>query len=296
MAEFFGSLKVDISEDTAPLRTKVNELMRFRCFIIVALSMFLAGCDQAALMKKFVPPDAESADKEYVEQLQHGKFDQIERDLDPSLSSPGIADAFAKMTALFPAGTPKSIKVVGAHTTHLQEFSRVDLTFEYEFAEKWLIVNIVTQKQGEASTIVGFRVTPISDSLENLNRFSLRRKSALQYFMLLCAAGSFAFSLYAFVICIRSKDMKPKWLWLIIALVGVGKLAVNWGTDEYAYQLIAISVPSFQMTRAFYGPWIVTAYVPVGAIVFLHVQWKKKISGKAIPPPVLPLSGENSGA
>jgi hypothetical protein len=159
-----------------------------------------------------------------------------------------------------------------------------------------LIVNIVTQNEGEVSTISGFHVSTIPDSLENLNKFTLLRKSGLQYFTLLCAVGALLFTVYVFAVCARSNDMKPKWLWLIVVLVGVGRLAVNWGTDEYTFQLIAINIPCFQMARPFYGSWTVAVYVPVGAIVFLHMQWKKRIARQTIPPTVVLPRGESTDA
>jgi hypothetical protein len=41
------------------------------------------------------------------------------------------------------------------------------------------------------------------------------------------------------------------------------------------------------MTHPLYGPWTVAAYMPLGAIVFLHRRWKMKITGESIPPPVI---------
>jgi hypothetical protein len=190
------------------------------------------------------------------------------------------------MAAIFPAETPESIKVVGAHEFHGPEYSTTDITLEYQFPSKWLLAQIATQQKGEVSSIVGFHVNPIPDSLENLNKFTLAGKSATQYLTLICSVGSLLFTFYVFVLCIRSKDMKPKWLWLIIVLVGVGKFAVNWGTDQWTYQLIAIQIPCFSMTRSLYGPWIVAAYVPLGAMVFLYRRWKMKITGELVPPPV----------
>src|SRR6202795_1074744 len=120
MVALFDGPKIEPWEITAALRNKTGAPMHFRFLVMVALVMFLAGCNESALMKKFIPPEVESADKEYVEQLRQGNFEQIVHDLDPSLSDPNIRDTFSKMRALFPAGAPKSIKLVGAHTTHFQ--------------------------------------------------------------------------------------------------------------------------------------------------------------------------------
>jgi len=259
--------------------------MRLAYFVAMACA-FLIGCDQATLMKKFTPPEEESIAKGYVELLQQGKFDQIEHDLDSSLMDPNVRSTLSKMAASFPAERQESVKVVGAHLYRDQQSSKAEITFEYEFPSKWLLVNVTTQKSGDVRTVLGFKVTPIADSLENLNRFTLVGKSALQYLTLMCDVGSLLFTFYVFALCVRSTDVKTKWLWLIIVLVGVGKFAVNWGTGQWTYQLFAIQIPCFSMTRPFYGPWTVAAYVPLGAIVFLHRRWKMKITGESIPTPV----------
>jgi hypothetical protein len=260
--------------------------MRFIYLVVITFCVSLVGCDQAALMKKFTPPEEESIAKGYVELLQQRKFDQIEHDLDSSLIDSNVGNTLSKMAAFFPAERPESVKVVGAHIYRDQQSSKVDITFEYQFPSKWLLVNVTTQKNGDVRTVMGFHVTPIADSLENLNKFTLVGKSALQYLTLACDVGSLLFTLYVFALCIRSKDMKPKWLWLIIVLVGVGKFAVNWGTGQWTYQLIAIQIPCFSMTRSLYGPWMVAAYVPLGAMVFLYRRWKMKITGELVPPSV----------
>jgi len=261
--------------------------MRFIYLVAIAFCALLVGCDHATLTKKVTPPEEESIAKGYVELLQQGKFDQIEHDLDSSLMDSNVRNTLSKMAAFFPAESPESVKVVGAHIYRNQQSSKVDITFEFQFPSKWLLVNVTTQKNGDVRTVVGFNVTPIADSLENLNKFTLVRKSALQYLTLTCDVGSLLFTLYVFALCIRSKDMKPKWLWLIVVLVGVGKFAVNWGTGEWTSQLFAIQIPCFSMSHALYGPWTVAAYVPLGAIVFLQRRWKMKITGESIQPTIL---------
>jgi hypothetical protein len=258
--------------------------LRFSCLACIAFCAILVSCDEATLMKKFTPPEDESIARRYVELLRQGKTDQIENDLDPSLLDSNTRDTFAKMAGIFPSETPESIKVVGAHTYHNQDHSTADITLEYQFPSRWLLVSVATQQKGDVSTIVGFHVTPMADSLENLNKFTLVGKSALQYLTLTCAVGSLLFTFYVFALCVRSRDIRPKWLWLIVVLVGIGKFAVNWGTNQWTYQLIAIQIPCFSMIRPFYGPWTVAAYVPLGAIVFLQRRWKMQITGESISP------------
>jgi hypothetical protein len=122
--------------------------MRVGFLASVVVCFLLSGCDEAAMMKKFTSPADEAIAREYAESLQQRKFDRIEHDLDPSLKSASATEAFSKMAALFPADAPESVKVVGAHTSHSAELSTSDMTLEYQFPNKWLLVNVVTQKEG----------------------------------------------------------------------------------------------------------------------------------------------------
>jgi hypothetical protein len=235
----------------------------------VSLLVILSGCDQAALMKKWTPPEDESIAKNYIELLRQGKFDQIEAALDSSLKSPDIRDTFAQMAALVPAGPPESLKVVGSHVFNGPEVSATNLTFEYQFPHQWLLINVATQKKNGVATIIGFHVTPIADSLENINRFTLAGKSGLQYLVLMLAILVPLFSLYVAIRCIRTKDVKRKWLWVIFIAFGVGKLTVNWVTGEWSVMPLAIQIPAGHAFHQLYGPWIVEVFAPLGAISFL---------------------------
>jgi hypothetical protein len=257
--------------------------MRAGLLASVAVCFLLGGCDEAAMMKKFTSPADEAVAREYAQALQQEKFDRIERDLDPSLKTSFSAETFSKMAALFPSNDPESSKVVGAHTNRMGDRTTSDITLEYEFPNKWLLVNVVTQKTGDVSTLVGMRVTPMSDSLENLNRFTLAGKSPVQYFALLCGIGSLVFTLYVFGICIRTKGFKRKWLWLIAVLMGVGYFGVNWNTGQWTFQILAFQIPCFSMKHDLYGPWIVGAYFPLGAIFFLWRRWEMNVNGELIP-------------
>ncbi|MGB2624631.1 MAG: hypothetical protein WA857_00840 [Candidatus Acidiferrum sp.] len=85
---------------------------------------------------------------------------------------------------------------MGAHVYRVQHHSKVDITLENPFPRKWLLVNVTTEKNGDVRTVIGFNVTPIADSLENPNRFTLVGMSALQYLTLVCDVGSLLFALY----------------------------------------------------------------------------------------------------
>jgi hypothetical protein len=259
-------------------------LMRLKCLVGIAFCAFLVGCDQDTLMKKWIPSGSEESARAYVDALRQGKFDQIARDLDPSVTDAAVPSTFAKMATMLPAETPRSVKVVGAHMFRGQEYSTASLTLEYQFPSKWLLVDVTTKKMGGVATLVGFHVTPLSDSLENQNRFTLAGKGIVQYSVLALAVSSLAFSLYVLVLCLRMKGVTRKWLWAPFILVGAEKLAVNWTTGQLSFGVLAVQIPCGTASHALYGPWTVGVFLPIGAIVFLNRQRKMTISDDSISP------------
>lgn len=262
--------------------------------LVAACFLAFAGCSQAALMKRFAPPEDEANARKYVDLLRQGKFDEIVHDSDSSLVDSNIQDTLARMAAIIPAEDPKSIKVVGAHVFHGSEFSRTNITLEYEFPSKWVLVDVTTQKKDSSFSIVGFHVNPIADSLENLNKFTFVGKGGVQYSVLTMAVFTTLFSLYAFVMCLRTKNVKRKWLWAIFILVGVGKLAVNWTTGEWGFQTLAFQIPCGTASAQLYGPWMIAVSLPLGAIVFLvRRQGNESNQASTLTPPS-PSSFSNS--
>jgi hypothetical protein len=260
--------------------------MRLKGLAGITICMFVAGCDDSIFMKKLVPREDEAVARRYVEMLQRGKIDEIQGKLDPSAVQPDDREKLVQMSGMFPAEGPLSSKVVGVRLYHNNEYSTSEITLEYQLRDRWLLARILTKKKGEASTLLGINVTQTEDSLENLNRFNLVGKSAVQYLILAGAISSVLFTFYVFLLCARTELGRKKWLWLLIVLVGVRKLSVNWVTGEWAFTPISIQLPCAQAVRPFYGPWTIAGSFPVGALLFLNHRWKMKVAGKLIPPPV----------
>lgn len=214
-------------------------------------------------------PEDESTARSYVDLLRQGKFDQIQQDLDPSIADASVHETLVKMSQMIPAETPTTVKVVGAHTFHGPLDSTSNLNFEYEYPSKWLLINVAIKRSGETRTIVGFHVNPISDSLEHANRFTFEGKGLVQYSAFFGALALSAFNLYAFVVCLRTPNLKGKWLWSIFVLLGVGRLAVNWTTGSWTVLPVSVNAPCGNAFAELYGPWIVALSLPLGAIIFL---------------------------
>jgi hypothetical protein len=247
---------------------------------VLLVSLLLSGCDQTSMMDKMIPPEDEATAKNYISLLRDNKFELIEKDLDPSLKAANIRQTLAGMAALIPAQQPLSVKVVGLHVSHFssngKSSTNTNITFEYQFPGQWLLANVATQKKDGGLLIVGFNVTPIPDSLENHNKFTLTGKSPAHYPILAMAILIPLFIVYVLVLCFRTKMEKRKWLWMLFIALGVGQFAVNWTTGQLDLNLLNIQLLGVSAFSPLYGAWTVSVSLPLGAIVYLF--WRRRLA------------------
>jgi hypothetical protein len=260
--------------------------MRALLPILALVSLFaLLGCSQQDLLNKFSTPEDQATAKGYIDRLRAGKLDEIEKALDSSIKTPNTRDTLAKMAALFPNGEPTSIKLVGARIFQSSGSKTVNTTFEYCFAEKWLLANVAVRDRQGTKAVVGFHVNPIPKSLESQNRFGLPGKSALQYAVLVAAIAAVLTTLYSVVVCARTKLPRRKWLWMLFILVGFGKMTVNWTTGEWGIAPFTIQLFSASAFAALYGPWMIAVSLPLGAIAFLLYRRSRFLPKAESKPP-----------
>jgi len=258
--------------------------MRFVYLIGVSALMILSGCgDPDSMIKKFTPPEDEAIATNYIAMLRQNQFEPIQKDLDPSLKSVLTQDMLVKMAAAIPDQDPISVKVIGAQQVRNSDLYRINLSFEYQFPSKWLLINVATQKKDCVSTIIGFNIYPLSDSLENLNKFTLAGKNLLQYVTLSFAILIPIFTLYVLVLCIRTKMEKRKWLWIIFIIIGIGKFTVNWTTAQWQFAPLSFQFFGASAFAPMYSAWLISISLPLGAIVFL-IRRRKLVA--SIEPPL----------
>jgi hypothetical protein len=247
-----------------------------RLFFISVL--VLAGCNQADMIQKFASPDDQALAKSYIDLLRQHRFEDIEKAADPSIAGPALHDALVQMATLFPIGEPSVITLVGAHRMNADDSSTVNLTFEYGFSGKWILTNVAVKNLGRKTTIVGFSVFPQPASLEEQNRFTLAGKTATQYLVFALAIAFPLLTLWALVVCVRSKLKGRKWPWVLFVIFGFGKLAVNWTTGDWGFAPLSFQLFSASAFAPLFGQWTFAISLPIGAITFLVLRRKLSVA------------------
>jgi hypothetical protein len=239
-------------------------------FAAVGLALLsIMGCSQDAMLQKFASADDQATAKKYVDALRAGRYEEIEAVADPAIKGPTLRSTLEQMAALMPDEEPSSVKLVSAQTMKGAQGTTKNLTFEYRYGEKWLLVNVATQRKGDAFTLIGFNVYPQAQAVTERNRFQLGGKTAVHYVILALAILFPLLSLYALIQCARTKMVKGKWLWIVVILIGVGKLAINWTSGEWQVSTLSVQLLSASVLTDAQGALILAVSVPLGAILFL---------------------------
>jgi hypothetical protein len=244
--------------------------MMVRFIALGLLACLASACSQESIIRKIAPQEQQDVARNYIEKLRNHDFADIEKAMDPSIAGDLPGGTLEKMASYIPAGTPTSVKLVGANSFSSSNTGTIlNLTYEFQLGDKFLLINVARKSKDGSDTIVGFRVNPLSSSLETQNRFSLSNKSLLQYSVLAGAILASIFTLVALVICIRTKIARRKWLWILFILFGLGKIMVNWATGQWDFRVLNLQLFSAAANADYFGPWIITVSLPLGAAIFL---------------------------
>ncbi|HEY6123194.1 MAG TPA: hypothetical protein VIV63_00975 [Steroidobacteraceae bacterium] len=240
--------------------------------------LFLAsGCSKDDVLQKFASKEEQAVASGYIEKLRQGQISDIEAQLDVSLRKPGVGDTLTKMSAMVPKGKPDSVTLVGARTQYWNGAKSVNLTYQYQFGEQWFLINCASHGEGAALRILGLTVTPMAQSLDEQNKFTLGGKNWVQYTVLAAAITFALLSIYALVLCARDKSLRRKWAWVLFVMFGVCKFAVNWTTGEWGFTPLAIQLFSSGAAADLYGPWIISTSLPLGAVWYLLRRRRNQI-------------------
>lgn len=238
--------------------------------LLATLILLLAACNQQALIDKFVPKEEADFSRRVITLLASGDITAVEQQLDPSLATdPTTRDKLQRVARDFPSGPPADVQVVGAQTMTSAQGRRYSLTFQCTYPGKWLLANVVLNRQADRLTVLGIHVQPLPDSLEKINGLSFAGKGVVHFLMLALTIAVPVFILVALVLCIRTPIPRRKWLWVLFILFGFVQLQLNWTEGVMNVQPLSFLLFGAGYARAGpAAPIILTVSMPLGAIVF----------------------------
>jgi hypothetical protein len=249
-------------------------------------------------MKRKTDPAVVARAEGYVEKLRDGDIGGIEKDveLQPQDNLGKWEVSLNQIRAVLPTTGFTSVKVVGYRSITNQSDKQTEVRLEYEYPDRWVLISIVTRERDGETKLTGFHAAQNAQSLENFYAFRLFGNGGWQYVVLALGLLSFACSIGVFVSCLRTKGLPRKWLWAICTLVGFGNVWVNWTTGEWSLRVVAVGIPTIGMSQAMHGPWIVSAFLPVGAIWFLLRRDTMRMKGEIFDQPAITMQASGAVA
>jgi hypothetical protein len=247
------------------------------------LCLSLASCNREQMMKKFVPAADEAAARHYFELLRQKQFDQIIAGIEPSFVDSGTTAELTNMAEILPPGEPRSVKVVGVNIQSFPGARTDNLDLEYEYPDAWYLVTFGFRQAGGRSTVTSFYVAKLTDSLEHQNRFTFAGKGTPQLLILGLAIAALAFSVYVFVLLVRARGQRLKWLWGVAILTGAAQITVNWTTGEWYINPFSIHIPCLAISSSGFSPWFVTASIPFDALAYMVLRSSRRAPVEASP-------------
>ncbi len=217
--------------------------------------------------------DEVTISKNYVAMLQSRDLDGIKEKIDPSNNRDQAVEALATMANLFPVDKPVSIATTGIyHTTKTTNGSppTTNITLEYEYPDRWIEVAVFLKESNGDHTILGFHVQKTEESLKKKYAFNWYSRNMADYLFLAIACAISIITVMALISCVRSADVKRKWLWIPFILVGFVLVSLDWTDDIVRIDFLTYHLPNAGLGRTSpYAPMKVFASIPLGAIIFL---------------------------
>jgi hypothetical protein len=176
-----------------------------RHFLVSIFLLASVACTEQDLMQKLATPADQSLARHYIDLLRQHQYEEIERSIDPILADSSLHNTLVKMSESIPPGEPTSVTLMGVGKDDGADSSKLNLTFEYNFSGKWLLINVeVKRRQQGTMTITGFHVHPQPGSLKEQGKY-VPGKTSVQYILLGLAILLPLLALGALVMGIRTK-------------------------------------------------------------------------------------------
>ena len=263
-----------------------------RCLLPAAIVLaFCAACNRPPAPEKVAAPEDVEFAKKYLALFQSRSFAAIEMGTDPSARDAQFRAKMIQIAAMFPQTPPRAVRLVEAARAQSGRAVLTTLALEYEYPNRVLLANVGLLRQDQATLVKSVQVLPLKDTLERLNRFTLRGKTVRHYAVLGSAVAVLLFVLFAFVTALRTPIPGPKWAWLAFILLGFVHVGINWTTGVMFVKPTGIQALASGFSRPSpFAPLLIWTSIPAGAIVFFvqRREWREESAaeepGEPTPP------------
>ncbi|UTC75133.1 hypothetical protein E4O03_13320 [Treponema sp. OMZ 792] len=244
--------------------------------LLLLLSLFpVFSCSYNNIVSIIAPHEEIEIAKEYISKFKEKDFNFIYENSDENIKKQLTQETFNNIETLIPNSKVSNIIMLGSHKKILNEQTYYEFLFEYEYQNKEFRIISLNFKKENTLILQGFRITAAPDSQKNINKFTLKDKTWKHITILLLAILMPLYSIFIFVLCIKTPKFKKKVLWCILILFGIFSVSINWTTGSINLSFFAIYFLSASaMAASPYAAWNISFSIPLFAILFLFKRKK----------------------
>lgn len=229
----------------------------------------IISCSYDSVMDKLAPKKEVKFAEEYLAKLRDKDFNYVKSQMSKETLARANDVLLVKMSNYFRKGKLLSTELIGSQVNVFNGKWQGNFSFEYHFTDGWNTANVVFKKVDRKYEVIGLNVYQPNMSQKELNEFTFKNRSIVQYLILLLAIVIPAFIIVTTYYCARTPIPKRKWLWVIFVLIGIFAVQVNWTTGGISIQPISAHLFGVSaITASPYAPWIISISFPLGAIIF----------------------------
>ncbi len=238
----------------------------------LSVLLLLVACNPLARDR-----DVDTIMRRVFDEVRLHQYDVLASDLSHSMQDAGGIEEIREQTARFPPDAPTRRRVVSTQNFVLNSVTGVLATDEYDYGggRALFVLRVIKPSGSEGWQVDGLQWRSATAPQLEANDFSLDNLTIKEYIFLVFALTSPILMVAALVKVIRTREIKRKWVWAIVAFAGIGAFRMNLATDALAYQLLSIQLIGAGIVRASsrFAPWFASTTLPIGAVIILTGLW-----------------------
>lgn len=248
---------------------------RHALLALATCALLVGGCSSARKrLKSLVPQDADTYARTFLHTWCTEGFEQANKrfnlELKPSDSSAANLEPLAQ--ALAKGEAPLAVQTVGSQVLFVGDVKQAYLTYQLEFSDAWVLVGLVVETEAGQHWISHIHVDPLDQPLA-AQPFTFADLEVVHYVALAAGVLITVFGLYVLVVCLFTRN-RLKLLWVIVILLGVGRMSINWTTGDCGYDYASVQLPWITAMKVGpHSPWVLNLGFPLGALLFYLKRW-----------------------
>lgn len=260
-------------------------LRSFRRLSALTTVLLCAACDPDAAMQRMVTPDSDARARGYLALLARQQTDSALARLDASLMQSNTRETFARMAALAAGSRFDSMHVIGVQLNTLNGIRHTNLTYEYHVPTGWHAANVAWVDSANTWIVEGVSIEPLPAKLETMYAFANAPFRPVGLLWIALATMSAGLSIGSALFVGSRRGMPRRFVWSLVALVGVGAFRLNWTTGATEIALLQLLLAGAGVLRpSVAAPWILTFGIPIGALWSLRRWYRWRRSPLEMPP------------